>query len=105
MEQGRGPDFRAFVAGLAASAAAALEMTHQAPGGAKEGDATAVPEEERGKQIDQALAQARYVIDALSMLERKTEGNLTDEEARFLKAALTDLRIAFVRADDRSKRT
>lgn len=100
----RGPDFRTFVAGLAASAAAGLQLTEQAlanpPGG---GEGEADTPDQRAQQVENGLAQARYVIDALTMLERKTGGNLTEDEGRFLKAALTDLRIAFVRADDRSR--
>ena len=48
------------------------------------------------KKVD--LAAARYSIDCLQMLAEKTEGNLTDEEGRYLRAALHDLRMRFVAA-------
>jgi len=43
------------------------------------------------------LEQARYLIDVLSMLQEKTEGNLTEEEAQVLKNTLYDLKMTFVR--------
>ena len=42
------------------------------------------------------LLLARQVIDLLAMLEEKTRGNLTPEEARFLSDLLADLRLKFV---------
>jgi hypothetical protein len=41
--------------------------------------------------------QARYHIDMLGVLEAKTRGNLDPEEAEFLKAALDELRMIWVR--------
>lgn len=38
------------------------------------------------------LRAARSVIDSLEMLEAKTDGNLTDDEAKLLRAALANLR-------------
>ena len=42
------------------------------------------------------LKAAKHFIDILGMLEKKTEGNLTDSEAQLLKALLFDLRMKFV---------
>ena len=42
------------------------------------------------------LDLARHAIDTLGMLEHKTKGNLAVEEERFLRQALTDLRLNFV---------
>jgi len=42
------------------------------------------------------FAQAQYCIDLLGMLESKTQGNLTSEEARLLAGTLHDLRMLFV---------
>lgn len=42
------------------------------------------------------LEQARYLIDVLGMLEEKTRGNLSPDEARQLKVVLHELRMAFV---------
>ena len=39
---------------------------------------------------------ARHYIDSLSMLEEKTKGNLSNEEAALLTGVLHDLRMAFV---------
>ena len=42
------------------------------------------------------LAQAKYVIDLLGMLEQKTTGNLSPEESRQLGEYLYQLRMRFV---------
>ena len=44
------------------------------------------------------LPMAKQTIDILSLLEEKTQGNLTDEEEKILKGILYDLRINYVRA-------
>lgn len=46
---------------------------------------------------------ARLLIDQLVMLEEKTKGNLTREEADLLKRSLTVLRLSFVEAVDKGK--
>ncbi|HVI75568.1 MAG TPA: DUF1844 domain-containing protein [Anaeromyxobacteraceae bacterium] len=42
------------------------------------------------------LILAQQTIDILGMLQEKTKGNLSDEEARFLDNLLVDLRLRFV---------
>ncbi len=42
------------------------------------------------------LEMARYNIDMLEVLEAKTKGNLTTEEAQVLKNTLNELRMGFV---------
>ncbi len=42
------------------------------------------------------FAQAQYCIDLLGILESKTQGNLTADEARLLAGTLHDLRMLFV---------
>lgn len=42
------------------------------------------------------LEQARYLIDVLGMLETKTKGNLTAEEASLLEGVLYELRMKYV---------
>jgi hypothetical protein len=42
------------------------------------------------------LEMARYNIDMLEVLEEKTKGNLTDQEAQVLKNTLSELRMGFV---------
>jgi hypothetical protein len=39
---------------------------------------------------------AKYHIDVLEMLEKKTKGNLTDDETKMFAATLGQLRMAFV---------
>lgn len=48
------------------------------------------------KKREENLDEARFHIDMLEMLEQKTKGNLTPEEARVLKGLLFDLRMRFV---------
>ena len=54
------------------------------------------PHPETGELAQSNLALAKQTIDILSMLEEKTRGNLTVEEARFLENLLTDLRLRYV---------
>lgn len=44
------------------------------------------------------LPMAKQTIDILSLLQEKTNGNLTGEEERLLAEVLYNLRMAFVRA-------
>lgn len=44
------------------------------------------------------LVLAQQTIDILDMLEKKTEGNLTEEERKLLAAVLYDLRMRYVDA-------
>jgi hypothetical protein len=74
-------DFYTFVLSLASSAFVHL------------GDA---PHPESGEAGAPDLGLAQQAIDILAMLEVKTKGNLTEEEARFLENLLTDLRLRFV---------
>ena len=46
--------------------------------------------------LDRALA--RQTIDTIEMLEEKTRGNLTEDEAHLLRDLLYDLRARFVEA-------
>ncbi len=55
------------------------------------------PHPETGKVLHD-LEAARLFIDQLEMLEFKTKGNLTQEEAALLKQSLMSLRMAFVEA-------
>lgn len=47
-------------------------------------------------KADKNLDAARLFIDTLEMIEHKTQGNLNPDEARLLKATLTDLRLMYV---------
>jgi hypothetical protein len=47
-------------------------------------------------KAEKHLDAARLFIDTLEMLEHKTQGNLTPDESRLLKATLSDLRLMYV---------
>jgi len=48
-------------------------------------------------QTNKNLAMAKQTIDILSLLEEKTEGNLTTEETNLIKNILYDLKIIYVK--------
>lgn len=50
-----------------------------------------------GEESLKNLSLAKQTIDILGILETKTKGNLTDDEAKLLKNILHDLRIMYVR--------
>jgi hypothetical protein len=101
--------FAGLVAGLAASAAAMLQQVGSlldgkpAPGGAagEQGASEVASPEQRADAIRTALTNARHYIDTLVVLQQKTKGNLTQDEEQLLAAVLTDLKISFVKLNDR----
>lgn len=48
------------------------------------------------KKTEVNLQAAQTTIDLLDMLEAKTKGNLDEDEARFLKTTLADIKINYV---------
>ena len=52
----------------------------------------------RTGQVVRDIEAAKLFIDQLEMLQAKTEGNLSKEEADLLKQSLLSLRLAFVEA-------
>ena len=46
---------------------------------------------------------AGHAIEILALLDEKTKGNLTDEEERFLKQVLYELRLRYVEAKKSEK--
>ncbi|MBI3855732.1 MAG: DUF1844 domain-containing protein [Planctomycetes bacterium] len=48
-------------------------------------------------QVHQDLQQSQTMIEMLGMLEEKTKGNLSKEEAEMLKQVLDEVRMHFVR--------
>ena len=73
-------DFHTFVLSLGSSALLHLgELEHPDAG---------------GPQID--LPLAKHTIDILAMLQEKTRGNLTPDEAKFLEGLLYELRMRYV---------
>lgn len=53
------------------------------------------PDPESGQRSPN-LELARQSLDLLELLERKTKGNLTQDEQRLFQSLLTDLRLKFV---------
>ncbi len=62
------------------------------------------PHPESGKPVKD-IEGARLFIDTLEMLERKTRGNLSRDEANLLKQSLMGLRLAFVEAVESEGKT
>lgn len=75
-------DFSGFVVGLAQTALIQLGE---------------IPDPSAGKAV-RNLDQARYTIDLIDLLENKTRGNLTEEEALLIHRLLGDLKMRYVRA-------
>jgi len=62
----------------------------------------AIPDPQTGQtRLD--LEQARIPIDVLEMLQVKTKGNLTVQEAEQLKKVLSDLQMAFVQVSQQAQ--
>jgi len=74
-------DFATFVISLNSSALVQLGILENPATGQKE----------------KSLPLAKQTIDLLVMLEEKTRGNLTSDEAAILKSILYDLRILYVK--------
>lgn len=98
-----GTEFRTFLASLAATAAATLRHVEtlleprQPAAGAEPG------KPDTAEQIWTTLATSQHLIDTLAMLQEKTKGNRTNDEDQFLRSALAELRISYVRVLDRSR--
>jgi hypothetical protein len=60
-----------------------------------------VPEREGTQPPPPDLPMARQTIEILEMLEGKTRGNLSDEEAHLLESLLYELRMRYVDAQKR----
>jgi hypothetical protein len=50
------------------------------------------------------LDTARHLIDVLAMLETKTKGNLEEAEHKLLASLIYDLRVAYVDAQNATKK-
>lgn len=61
-----------------------------------------IADPETGQPGRRDLRLARHTIDTLELLEDKTRGNLTDEEAELLAHLLTELRMRFVEASQKA---
>ncbi|HID11698.1 MAG TPA: DUF1844 domain-containing protein [Candidatus Latescibacteria bacterium] len=54
-------------------------------------------------KVERDMEQARFSIDILGMLQEKTQGNLTEEERRFLDHVLFELRMNYVDEVEKDK--
>ncbi len=52
---------------------------------------------------EENLQQARFLIDSLSIIQEKTKGNLTKEEAKFLEDSLFHLRMTYIDVQNSEK--
>jgi len=57
-----------------------------------------------GERIPPDMVSARRTIDLLGVLQEKTRGNLTEDEARLLDSVLYELRMTFVELEKRQAR-
>ena len=57
-----------------------------------------------GEREQPNLAAAHQMIDLIAMLQDKTKGNLTPEEARLVEDLLYELRMRFVQAQQGERR-
>jgi hypothetical protein len=74
-------DFSTFIMSLNASALVSLGVLSDPIAG----------------QTARNLAIGKQTIDIIAMLEEKTKGNLTPDEAKLIKGVLYDLRITYVK--------
>ncbi|MCX5693922.1 MAG: DUF1844 domain-containing protein [Candidatus Omnitrophica bacterium] len=82
------PDFKFFITTLTLQASIALGHMANPSTGKTEPDPV----------------QAKFLIDTLGMLQEKTKGNLTQEEADLLENLLYELRVAYLATkEDQSK--
>jgi len=54
-----------------------------------------------GERIPTDLVNARRTIDLLEVLQNKTAGNLSDDEARMLEEVLYELRMSYIEVQRR----
>jgi hypothetical protein len=76
------PDFNFFISTLALQASIFLG---------------AIPNPATNKK-EQNFPQAKFIIDTLTMLKEKTQGNLTQEEGELIENVLYELRMQYVSA-------
>ncbi len=84
IEGGEPLTFTAFVLGLASTT-----LIHLG----------AQPHPDTGQPVIDLVA-AKQSIDVLALLQAKTRGNLTDEEAQLFASLLSDLRLRYVKQRD-----
>jgi hypothetical protein len=84
-----GVSFTAFMLSLATTAAVHF------------GD---IPDPSTGQTMEPNIIGAGQMIEIIAMLQEKTEGNLSEPEAKLLEDLLYELRMRFVQAQQGQKR-
>lgn len=54
-------------------------------------------------KVEKHLIQAKFLIDALSMLKEKTAGNLTEQESELLENSVYELQLKYVQVAQQEK--
>jgi hypothetical protein len=57
-----------------------------------------------GQRMEPDLAAAHQMIDLIALLQEKTKGNLTGDEARLVEDLLYELRMRYVQAQQGERR-
>ncbi|MCD5398060.1 DUF1844 domain-containing protein [candidate division NPL-UPA2 bacterium] len=76
------PDFSTFISGLGMQALLLLGE---------------LSDPQAKEKVNPDYQQARYIIDLIDMLRKKTEGKLTPEEANLMENLLYDLRMRYLK--------
>ena len=63
-----------------------------------------IPDPNTGEPMEPDLVAAHQMIDLISLLQEKTKGNLTTEEAKLVDDLLYELRMRFVQAQQGERR-
>ena len=63
-----------------------------------------IPDPQTGERHEPDLVAAGQMIDLISLLQEKTKGNLTPDEAKLVDDLLYELRMRFVQAQQGERR-
>jgi hypothetical protein len=63
-----------------------------------------IPDPNTGERAEQDLAAAHQMIELIALLQDKTKGNLTSDEAKLVDDLLYELRMRFVQAQQGDRR-
>jgi len=63
-----------------------------------------IPDPNTGEKMDVDLVAAHQMIELISLLQEKTKGNLTSDEAKLVDDLLYELRMRYVQAEQGERR-
>jgi hypothetical protein len=63
-----------------------------------------IPDPNTGEKMDVDLVAAHQMIELISLLQDKTKGNLTSDEAKLVDDLLYELRMRYVQAEQGERR-